>query len=82
VQEVSEFVSTWPEIADAKAARQRSAMQQDSADPWEFHAANIRWPQLPGQAQSGARSQPRILSAFVQVNLIEVDCRRAGCNDE
>ena len=23
-----------------------------------------------------------ILSAFVQINFIEVDCRRAGCNDE
>src|SRR5208337_576799 len=56
VQEVGEFVSTWPEIADAKAARQRSAMQQNTADSWEFHAANIRWLQLHGQAQGGART--------------------------
>jgi hypothetical protein len=34
VQKVSEFVSAWPEIANAKAARQRSAMQQNAADPW------------------------------------------------
>jgi len=52
-QEVSEFIGTRPEIADAEAARQRGAMQQDSAHSREFHAADVRRHLLPGQARRG-----------------------------